>query len=144
MMGPFRVVGDCVSEEECMAVAFVEAETIRHGDLGVWFMPSLEPSEQYASKWLLMDGAGEWWLACKYFAVRYRQDFHIPVARVSVIISGEPGSLEPELSARLASEVRALRANPPQRSDLVVFAEDILDQSRIVAAIDLHRRQWVS
>ena len=144
MLGPFPVVGDCVSEEECKAVAFIECEPIHHGDLGLWYMPSLEPDEQYAAKWLLADSSGEWWLACKFFAVKFRTGFHIPVGRVSYIISGDPGSLNAELSVSMAGEIHDLRANPPPRADLVVFAQNLLDQDRIVAAIDEHRRHWVS
>lgn len=144
MLGPFPVVGDCVSDEECLSLAFIDYASIRPGDLGIWFMPSREPGEQYASKWLIADSAGEFWLACKYFAVRYRPDFHVPVARVLLILKGEPGSLDPELSARMAQEILALRANIPERADLVVFERNLLDHTAIVAAIDLHRRHWVS
>lgn len=140
MIGPFPVVGDCVMESERIAMAFIEYEPICHGDLGIWFMPSLESGEQYASKWLI-DSDG-WWLACKYFAVRYRPGFHVPVARVVMMVSGEPGSVDPVLSARMAAEIRELRANPVTRADLVVFPEDLLEQGDIVAAIDQHRRQW--
>lgn len=144
MLGPFPVVGDCVSDEECLAMAFVEQEAIHPGDLGIWYMPSREPGEQYASKWLMADSSGELWLACKYFAVRYRPDFHVPVARVLLIVSGDPGSLDPELSARMSNEILDLRAKAPQRADLVVFKENLLDHTLIVAAIDAHRRLWVS
>src|SRR6185295_15957682 len=112
MLGPFPVVGDCVSDEECLSMAFIEEEAIRPGDLGIWHMPSLEPGEQYASKWLLEDSAGEFWLACKYFAVRYRPGFHVPVARVVLMVSGDPGSMDAELSARMACQIRELRTRP--------------------------------
>lgn len=126
-------------------MAFIEyTSALVSGDLGIWFMPSLEPGEQYASKWLLVDQSGEKWLACKYFAVRYSPDFHKPVARVVLIVSGDSGSLEPELSARMASEIAGLRANPPARADLVVFPNDLLEQPLILAAIEEHRRHWVS
>jgi hypothetical protein len=144
MLGPFPVVGDCVSDEERLAMAFIECETIRPGDLGIWFMPSQEPGEQFASKWLLEDAAGEYWLACKYFAVRYRPEFHKPVGRVLLILSGDPGSMDAELSLKMAAEISELRAHPPQRADLVVFKGNLLDHDLIVAAIDQHRRQWVS
>lgn len=138
------MVGDCVSDEEHLAMAFIEQESIRPGDLGIWCMPSLEPRERYASKWLLEDSSGEYWLACKYFAVRYQPGFHVPVARVVLVVSGEPGSMDVMLSAQMAGEIRELRTNSPQRADLVVFKENLLDHTRIVAAIDLHRRHWAS
>lgn len=144
MLGPFPVVGDCVSDEERLAVAYIEYETVRVGDLGIWFMPSLAPGEQYASKWLVQDAAGELWLACKYFAVRYRADFHKPVGRVVVILSAEAGSLNPELSAQMAEEIRKLRGQPPRRADLAVFETDLLEYAEIVSAIDEHRRHWAS
>lgn len=144
MLRWFPVVGDCVSDEERMAMALIDQTPIQHGDLGLWFMPSLEPGEQYAAKWLLADSGGDWWLACKFYAVKFRADFHVPIGRVSHIVSGEAGSLDPDLSARMANEIRELRASSPRRADLVVFAEDLLDQDRIVAAIDEHRRHWVS
>lgn len=144
MLGPFSVVGDCVSDDERLAMAFIEQESIRPGDLGIWFMPALEPGEQYASKWLLEDAAGSFWIACKYFAVRYRPDFHVPVGRVVLIVSGDPGSLDPDLSAQMANEIRELRATAPQRADLVVFKHNLLDHAQIVAAIDEHRRHWLS
>jgi hypothetical protein len=140
MLGPFPVVGDCIAESERLAVAYIECEPIRAGDLGIWFMPSREAGEQYAAK-ILVD-CGGWWLACKYFAVRYREGFHIPVGRVVGMIPGEPGSFDPELSARMTEQILELRANPPARADLVVFPMDILDLDEIVAAIDQHRRQW--
>lgn len=140
MKGPFPVVGDCVMDAERLALAYIDFAPICDGDLGIWFMPTRVPGEQYASKWLVQSGG--WWLACKYFAVRYRPEFHVPVARVAVMVTGEEGSLDPELSARMNAEVCALRSNPPEREDLVVFSSDILDHEKIVAAIDQHRRQW--
>jgi hypothetical protein len=142
MIGPFPVIGDCVLESDQRAMAFIEFESLCDGDLGIWFMPSREPEEQYASKWLVMSDG--WWLACKYFAVRYRPGFHIPIGRVTAIVSGGPGSFEPDLSARMAQEIRELRTAPPSRADLVVFPNDILDRAAIVAAIDQHRRRWAS
>jgi hypothetical protein len=68
-------------------------------------------------------------------------EFHVPVARVVLILAGESGSFDPELSAKMAGEIRSLRANPPERADMVVFHEDILEHGEIVAAIDQHRRQ---
>jgi hypothetical protein len=141
MLGPFPVVGDCVSDEERHALAYIDHEPLRDGDLAIWYMPSREPGEQYASKWLIADSAGGLWIACKYFAVRYRPEFHVPVARVVLILAGESGSFDPELSAKMAGEIRSLRANPPERADMVVFHEDILEHGEIVAAIDQHRRQ---
>jgi len=138
------MVGDCVSDEERMALAYIEHEPIHPGDLGIWFMPSLEKGEQYASKWLLEDSSGEFWLACKYFAVRFLVGYHIPIARVVAVVSGDPGTLDAELSARMASEVSDLRASHPKRADLVVFDEPVLDHRVIVAAIDEHRRHWSS
>lgn len=126
-------------ESERIALAFIEYESVRDGDLGIWFMPSREPGEQYASKWLVWSDG--WWLACKYFAVRYKPDFHFPVARVARIVAGEPGSLNPSLSARMSAEIQELRASLPVRSDLVVFQRDILAHADIVSAIDQHRRQ---
>lgn len=145
MIGPFPVVGDCVSDEERMSMAFIEyTSTLASGDLGIWYMPSLEPGEQYASKWLLIDQSGKSWLACKYFAVRYRPGFHVPIAKVVLIISSGLGSLDPELSDRMSSEIRDLRANPPKRADLVVFESDLLEHQQIITAIEEHRRHWVS
>lgn len=144
MLGPFPVVGDCVSDEERASFAFIDYAPLSHGDLGIWHMPSQAHGQQYASKWLLQDSAGEWWLACKYFAVRFRPEFHKPVARVVLIVSGEPGSLDPALSMQMSDEILELRRSPPKRADLVVFRDDILDQDRIVARIDEHRRHWAS
>lgn len=134
MTGPFPVVGDCVGSEERYAAAMLEKLPVRHGDLGIWFMPSLPAIDQYACKWLLSVD-GEFWLACKYFAVRYRPDFHRPVARVVAIVSGDPGSFDPVLASRMAREIALLRAKPPRRDDLVVFPADLLDQSAIIDAI---------
>jgi len=126
-------------------MAFIEyTSTLASGDLGIWYMPSLAPEEQYASKWLLVDKAGSEWLACKYFAVRYRPGFHVPIARVVLILSGGAGSLDPALSARMAHEIQQLRSDPPSRADLVVFSDDLLEHEQILAAIEEHRRRWVS
>lgn len=127
-----------------MAIAFIDHETVHHGDLVVWKMPSLELADQFATKWLLADSAGDWWLACKFYAVRYRAGFHVPVARVVRILAGERGSMDLELSMRMSEEIRALRASPAVRSDLVVFDTDILDRDLIVQAIEEHRRLWSS
>lgn len=136
MMGPFPCVGDCVSDTQRFSLAFIEALPIRDGDLAIWHMPQLEAGEQYACKWLVADSHGEFWLACKYFAVRYRQDFHKPIARVVTIVSGDEGTFEPELAERLMNEMIELRANPPQRDDVIVFPDDLLTHAAIVAAID--------
>lgn len=142
MLGPFPVIGDCVSEKECIAYAYIEYETIRPGDLGIWHMPSQD--EPYASKWLVQDSAGGYWLACKYFAVRFRPDFHVPIARVVEIFCGENGSLDPVLSASMTQEIVDLRSSPPRRADVVVFAHDLLQYEPIVTAINEHRRLWTS
>jgi hypothetical protein len=144
MLGPFPVVGDCVSDEERLSLAFIECKSVRAGDLVIWFMPSRDDGEQYAAKWLLVDEVGGYWLACKYFAVRYRPEYHVPVARVALIVSGDSGTLNADISSKMAHEIQALRANPPKRADLVVFKEDLLDQEKIVSAIDQHRRHWAS
>jgi hypothetical protein len=52
---------------------------------------------------------------------------------------GVANDANPELSARLAKEMRELRANPPKRPDLVVFRKDLTDHAAIVAAIRSHK-----
>jgi hypothetical protein len=142
LTGPFPCVGDCVSSAHHFAAAYIDSLSTRAGDLGIWFMPSLQPSEQYACKWLVQDSAGHGWLACKYFAVRYRPEFHKAAGRVVAIVTGEPGSFDEVLAKRLASEMAQLRASPPVRDDVIVFDEDILDLTAIVAEID--RRHQMS
>jgi hypothetical protein len=136
LQGPFRCVGDCVSERQYVSAAYIDSLSVRDGDLGVWFMPSCAEGEQFASKWLVADSAGRAWLACKYFAVRYRPGFHQAVARVVAIVQGERGTFDRPLATRLATEMAALRAAPPRRDDVVVFPEDLLDHAAIVAALD--------
>lgn len=142
LQGPFPCVGDCIAAEHRLAAAYVERLSIRSGDLGIWFMPSCEEGERYACKWLVEDSAGRGWLACKYFAARYRSDFHRAAGRVVAIVNGEPGTFDEPLSSRLSAEMAQLRASPPIRDDVVVFPEDLLDLSSIVAAID--RRHQMS
>jgi hypothetical protein len=142
MQGPFPCVGDCIADEHRLAAAYIDSLSIRAGDLGVWFMPLCEVGEQYASKWLVQDSAGRAWLACKYFAVRYRPDFHRAVGRVVAIVTGEPGTFDRPLAKRLAAEMAQLRASPPLRDDVIVFADDLLELSAIVAEID--RRHQMS
>jgi hypothetical protein len=142
LKGPFRCVGDCVTDRHYVAAAYVDTLSVRDGDLGIWFMPSQSAGEQFASKWLVCDSAGRAWLACKYFAVRYRPDFHKAVARVVAIVRGEDGTFDRPLARRLAKEMAALRNSPPQRDDVVVFPEDLLDHDSIVAALD--RRHQLS
>ena len=149
LLGPFRVVGDCLSEEECPMFAWADtALPIRSGDVGIWHLPSREPGPQppagttwvpqgeaEATKWLVtVDGVD--WLACKYFAVRRDPEFHIPFARV-IALQAFPGlPLEhPEESRRLRDEGLALRANPPRRPDLIVFPEDLLSPAAVAEAI---------
>jgi len=136
LAGPFPMVGDCVCEQELRALAFTDELPIRVGDLGIWQVPNPDPAEQYACKRLVADGADILWLACKYFAVKYRPDFHKAVARVVAILSDTPGTLDPELSARLHKEMQTLRQQPPVRDDVVVFPVDLLTHEAIVAAIN--------
>jgi hypothetical protein len=140
--GPYQCVGDCISEDRRFSAAMIDTLSIRLGDLGLWFMPSLEPGEQYACKWFVADSAGRTWLACKYFAVRHCPDFHYAAGRVVAIIEGERGTFDEPLASRLASEMAGLRANPPRRDDVVVFREDLLDLNDIVAELD--RRHQLS
>jgi hypothetical protein len=140
--GPFPCVGDCISDEHRFAAAYVDSLSIRAGDLGIWFMPSCETGEQYACKWLVQDSAGRAWLACKYFAVRYRPDFHRAAGRVVAIVTGEAGTFDEPLASRLSAEMAQLRASPPRRDDVIVFARDILEMSAIVDEID--RRHQLS
>lgn len=142
LQGPFPCVGDCIDDQQRLAAAYMDSLSIRSGDLGIWFMPSCEVGEQYACKWLVQDSAGRGWLACKYFAVRYRPDFHKAAGRVVAIVNGEPGSFDEPLAKRLAAEMAHLRASPPVRDDVIVFPEDLLDLGAIVAAID--RRHQMS
>jgi len=142
MQGPFACVGDCICDRHRLAAAYIDSISIRSGDLGIWFMPSCEAGEQYACKWLVQDSAGRGWLACKYFAVRYRPDFHRAAGRVVAIVSGEPGTFDEPLANRLSAEMFQLRASPPRRDDVIVFAEDLLDLTAIVAEID--RRHQLS
>lgn len=142
LQGPFPCVGDCISDEQRLAAAYIDSLSIRSGDLGIWFMPSCDPGEQYACKWLVQDSAERGWLACKYFAVRYRPDFHKGAGRVVAIVNGEPGTFDEPLTKRLAAEMAQLRAAPPVRDDVIVFPEDLLDLGTIVAAID--RRHQMS
>jgi hypothetical protein len=142
LQGPFACVGDCISDCCVLSAAYVDALSTRAGDLGIWFMPSQPEGEQYACKWLVQDSAGRGWLACKYFAVRYRPDFHKAAGRVVAIVNGEPGAFDEPLSKRLAAEMTQLRASPPLRDDVVVFVEDLLDIASIVAEID--RRHQMS
>src|SRR5437773_1266093 len=149
LLGPFRVVGDCLSEEECPMFAWADtALPIRSGDTGIWHLPTREPGpqppagaafipqgEQEATKWLVtVDGVD--WLACKYFAVQRDPEFHVPFARV-VALKPFPGlPLEdPAESQRLKEEARELRANPPRRPDLIVFPEDLLSPAAVAEAI---------
>jgi len=136
LQGPFQCVGDCVSEDQRVSVAYIDSMNVRDGDLGIWFMPSQEQGEQFAAKWLVADSSGHAWLACKYFAVRYRPEFHQAIARVVAIVRGEPGTFNRPLSRRLAREMAALRDSPPQRDDVVVFAKDLFNHDAIVAALD--------
>lgn len=142
LMGPYPCVGDCVCDEHRYAAAFVDSLSVRSGDLAIWRMPSLASDEQYACKWLVADSAGRKWLACKYFAVRYRADFHHAVGRVVAIVEGEPGTFDEPLAQRLNNEMMNLRESPPCRDDVIVFAEDLLDLVSIVAEID--RRHQLS
>ena len=142
MQGPFPCVGDCVCDQHRLAAAYIDSLSIRVGDLGIWFMPSCATGEQYACKWLVQDSAGRAWLACKYFAVRYRSDFHRAAGRVVAIVSGELGSFDESLAKRLSAEMLQLRASAPCRDDVIVFAEDLLDLTAIVAEID--RRHQLS
>lgn len=136
LMGPFPCVGDCISAETRYAAAYMDSINVGAGDLGIWFMPSCEAGEQFACKWLVQDGRGSGWLACKYFAVRYRPGFHRAAGRVVAIVSGELGSFDTSLACRLAAEMRDLRACPPVRDDVIVFPYDLLDLHGIVCAID--------
>jgi hypothetical protein len=137
MSGPFQIVGDCIADEHRLGGAYIEDRmSIRTGDLGIWFMPSQPEGEQYACKWLVQDSAGDGWLACKYFAVRYRPDFHKAAGRVVGIVLGAPGTFDEPLSQRLAQGMRDLRASPPRRDDVLVFAEDLIDPAAIVAEIN--------
>lgn len=140
--GPFPCVGDCISDGHHLAAAYVDSLSTRDGDLGIWFMPSQPSGEQYACKWLLQDSAGRAWLACKYFAVRYRPEFHKAAGRVVAIVNGGIGTFDDTLSKRLADEMVQLRAAPPVRDDVLVFSEDLLDLASIVAEID--RRHQMS
>lgn len=142
LRGPFPCVGDCVSDTHRVAAAYIDSLSVRNGDLGIWFMPSRSPGEQFAAKWFIEDSAGRAWLACKYFAVRYRPAFHHAAARVVAIIQGPPGTFDRPLARQLAKEMATLRAAPPQRDDVVVFAEDLLDHGAIMAALD--RRHQLS
>lgn len=137
--GPYEVVGDCISEHSTLAMAWIDVLPVRAGDLGLWFMPSLPVGEQYSCKWLLQDSAGRAWLACKYFAVRYRPDFHRAAGRIVKIVRGDPGTFNPSLAQRLRGEMLSLREAPPQRDDVVVFESDLLDRMAIVAALDRAR-----
>jgi hypothetical protein len=136
IQGPFAVVGDCISASTSLSAAYIDSLPLRHGDLGIWFMPSLPPGEQYACKWLLQDCQETLWLACKYFAVRYRRDFHQAVARVVSIVSGEAGTFDVVLAERLSREMAGLRASPPARNDVIVFPEDLVKREDIIAAIN--------
>lgn len=140
MQGPFPCVGDCVCDQHRLAAAYVDSISIRTGDLGIWFMPSQEEGERYACKWLVQDSAGRAWLACKYFAVRYRPGFHKAAGRVVAIVIGEPGTFDERLAQRLSAEMIQLRASPPVRDDVIVFADDLLDLTSIVAEIDRRHR----
>lgn len=142
LSGPYPCVGDCIDDQDRFAAAYVDSLSIRDGDLGIWFMPSQEPGEQYACKWLLADAAGRAWLACKYFAVRYRADYHKAIGRVVAIVTGEPGTFDEPLAQMMSAQIAALRASPPRRDDVIVFAEDLLDMTSIVAEID--RRHQMS
>lgn len=142
LSGPFPCIGDCISDQNRLSVAYIDSLSTRSGDLGIWFMPSQEEGERYASKWLVQDSAGRAWLACKYFAVRYRPGFHKAAGRVVAIVTGEPGTFDEPLAQRLSAEMMQLRASPPVRDDVIVFADDLLDLTSIVAEID--RRQRMS
>jgi hypothetical protein len=142
MQGPFPCVGDCVTDRHYVSAAYTDSLNVRDGDLGIWFMPSLETGEQFACKWLVADSAGRAWLACKYFAVRYRPDFHKAVARVVAIVRGEPGTFNRPLARRLEKEIWQLRHAPPRRDDVIVFPDDLLGYEAIVAALD--RRHQLS
>jgi hypothetical protein len=136
IQGPFQCVGDCVTDRHYVAAAYVDSLSVRDGDLGIWFMPSLPADEQFACKWLVADSAGRAWLACKYFAVRYRPDFHKAAGRVVAIVRGKPGTFNRALARRLAKEMADLRNAPPRRDDVVVFPKDLLAPGAIVAALD--------
>lgn len=140
--GPYPCVGDCICDQHRFSAAYVDSLAVRDGDLGIWFMPSQETGEQYACKWLLADSAGRAWLACKYFAVRYRADYHKAVGRVVAIVTGEPGTYDEPLAQILSAQMTALRAAPPRRDDVIVFAEDLLELTSIIAEID--RRHQLS
>src|SRR5947207_12834544 len=149
LLGPFRVVGDCLSEEECPMFAWADtALPIRSGDVGIWHLPSREPGphppagttwvpqvEAEATKWLVtVDGVD--WIANKYFAVRRDPTFHVPFALV-VAVKRFPGPPleDPAESRRLKEEALELRANPPRRPDLIVFPQDLLSPAAVKAAI---------
>lgn len=138
LRGPFRCVGDCVSEHEAYAAAYVDSLCVRDGDLGLWFMPCRPEGDQYAAKWLLADDAQRLWLACKFFAVRYRPDYHFAIGRVVAIVRGEPGTFDDGVSERMRMEITALRRSPPMREDVRVFQTDLTDRQAIVD--ELNRR----
>jgi hypothetical protein len=148
LVGPFHIVGDCLSEQDLPGLAWLDtALPIRSGDTVTWCLPSLQPArrpvpdaacapqgEQESTKWyVVIDGVEL--LVCKYFALRRRPDFHTPFARLVAEVRyplGWPID-DPAESRRIAAEMRELQANPPQRSDLLVFREHLFSASYAVA-----------
>jgi hypothetical protein len=61
---------------------------------------------------------------------------------VVAIVTGEAGTFDEPLASRLSAEMAQLRASPPRRDDVIVFARDILEMSAIVDEID--RRHQLS
>ena len=149
LLGPFRVIGDCLSDEETLMLAWADtALPIRSGDVGIWHLPTREPGpeppagaawvpqgEQEATKWLVTVNGLDW-LANKFFAVKRDPTYHVPFARVIALKSFPGLPLEhPEEWRRLKEEALELRANPPQRPDLIVFPHDLLSPAAVKAAI---------
>jgi hypothetical protein len=105
----------------------------------MWRLPSREPGrfahpaiagaptgDEETTKWLCAVNGVEL-LVCRYFAVRRRPEFHVPFARLAAEVRYpcEWPVRDPQESRRITEEMRELQANPPRRSDLVVFRPDL-------------------
>jgi hypothetical protein len=130
-------VGECLFEDERPTRLWVDRGlNVRHGDLALWHFPR---TGEYLAKYLLeVDGVE--WLSCKTGARRRQGDEHV-VGRVVLTMRGTGQNLaNPAASAKLAEDVRALRASPPRHASFCVFQRDLLDLEEQRHAIAEHVR----
>jgi hypothetical protein len=141
LVGPLLGVGDCIFDgAEVLSYAWFDRTLpVRSGDLVLWYasdepMPAeherpadwIPQGECELTKWLEVVNGVEW-IFCKYWACKRDPRFHTPFARCVAQMFYPPGSrMRYRDKAHAVTEhARELRANPPRRSDVVVFPEDL-------------------